>query len=61
MLTFTELLKKQFNLHQLQELQQKKQIEEITFKCYSIYLKQLEYLQKERNLFLNLLEEVKKC
>ena len=54
MLTFTQLLKKQVNLAQLQELQQKKQLEDITFKCYSIYLKQLEFLRKKE------LEEVQK-
>ena len=49
MLTFTQLLKKQVNLLQLKELQEKKQVEEITFKCYFIYLQQLEYL-KEKEL-----------
>ena len=47
MITFTQLLKKQVNLATLQELQEKKQVEAITFKCYSIYLKQLEYLKEK--------------
>ena len=54
MFTFTQLLKKQCNLQQLKELQEKKQVEAITFKCYSIYLQQLEFLRKKE------IEEVQK-